>query len=295
MRYGRVLWVVWSIVIALTVSSYAIAEDQKREPSMRVVIVRDSAPDCEPLCPQWISAEGEIVAGTPALFKRALKNAGKAKLPVVIQSGGGNVRAALEIGRLIRKAGLDVGVGWTSFRDICKPGSANCKLPPENGSLYRGIPFHGGAYCSSACPLVLAGGINRLAGPGTYIGEHQVLTSWVQGDSITYREKFYMVQGKKKIISRTVVSRKKGKSFTTNGLYKGLRKELTVYLNQMGVGLGLFDAMEKAPPTSIYWMPEDELSKLKLVTSSAQLDTVLSRAVCKGKPAPSFCVLKSDH
>jgi hypothetical protein len=262
---------------------------------MRVVIVRDSAADCEPLCPQWISAEGEIVAATPALFKRAIQNAGKAKLPVLIQSGGGSVRAAEEIGRMIRKAGLDVGVGWTSFKDDCKPGVAKCKLPPENKGIYHGMAYHTGAYCSSACPLILAGGVNRTAGWGTYIGEHQVLTNWVKGDTITYREKYYMVRGKKKVVSRKIIARKKGKSYTTNGLYKGLRKELTVYLNEMGVGLGLFDAMDKAPPSSIYWMPAEELSRLNLLTSSAQSDTQLSRSVCKGEPVPSLCVLQNSN
>jgi hypothetical protein len=295
MRLRTILYVVWLVLSPFLIIPAAYAEDQKREPPMKVVIVRDSAPDCEPLCPQWIAAEGEIVASTPALFKRAIKNAGKAKLQVLIQSGGGNVRAAVEIGRMIRKAGLDVGVGWTNFKDVCKPGTANCKLPPENQGIYHGLPYHTNAYCSSACPLILAGGVNRMAGWGTYIGEHQVRTNWVQGDTITYREKYYMVKGKKKVVSRKIVARKKGKSYTTSGLYKGLRKELTAYLNEMGVGLSLFDMMEKAPPSSIYWMSADELSKTKLLNSSAQSDTMLSRSVCKGNPLPSLCVLQAKN
>ena len=60
-------------------------------PTMRFVVVRSSAPGCEPTCPEWISAEGSIVAGTPALFKRTLKGLGSRKLPVVVDSPGGNV------------------------------------------------------------------------------------------------------------------------------------------------------------------------------------------------------------
>ncbi|TIV22294.1 MAG: hypothetical protein E5V90_34440, partial [Mesorhizobium sp.] len=42
-------------------------------PTMRFVVVRSSATGCEPNCPEWISAEGTIEAGTPALFRRLLK------------------------------------------------------------------------------------------------------------------------------------------------------------------------------------------------------------------------------
>lgn len=283
---------IFLLLVSFKLLSGVAAAEQKREPPMTVVIVRDSAADCEPLCPQWISAEGEITNATPALFRKAIQNAGKADLPVLIQSGGGDVRAAIAIGRMIRKRGLDVGVGWTNFRDICKP-SQSCKLPPENNGIYHGISYHTEAYCSSACPLILAGGVKRTAGWGTYIGVHQVLTKWVQSDALTIREKYYIIHGRKKVVSRTVIARKKGKSYTTNGLYKGLRKELTAYLNTMGVGLGLFDDMDKAPPTSIYWMPADELSKLKLLTGSDQSDTMLSRSICRAQPAPSLCVLQN--
>ena len=49
-----------------------------------VVIVQSNLPNCQPLCPQWISAEGQITERTPALFKKALAKAGKLALPIVI-------------------------------------------------------------------------------------------------------------------------------------------------------------------------------------------------------------------
>ena len=283
----RCLILFW--VVFMAVASVAIAAEQKREPPMTVVIVRDSATDCEPLCPQWISAEGEITSASPALFRKAIAQSGTSKFPVLIQSGGGDVRAAVEIGRMIRKRGLDVGVGWTSFRGSCKP-DQKCRLPAENRNVYRGIAYHTEAYCSSACPLILAAGVNRTAGFGTYIGVHQVLTKWVQGDALTIREKYYIVHGRKKVVSRTIVARKKGRSYTTNGLYKGLRNDLTAYLNTMGISLDLFDDMDKAPPTSIYWLSGEELSSLKLVTSNEQSDSMVSRSVCRTAPRPSLCV-----
>ena len=59
---------------------------------MNFQIMRASKPECEPNCPEWIYAEGEIIAGTPAKFNQILRIAGKSTLPLVIQSGGGDVR-----------------------------------------------------------------------------------------------------------------------------------------------------------------------------------------------------------
>src|SRR5262245_1395814 len=40
---------------------------------MRVVIVNDSRPGCEPNCAEWIVALGQITADTPAQFRRVFK------------------------------------------------------------------------------------------------------------------------------------------------------------------------------------------------------------------------------
>ena len=51
---------------------------------MRVVIVRSVLAGCGSLCPQWISAEGQITAQSPAVFKKALAKAKDLHLPVVV-------------------------------------------------------------------------------------------------------------------------------------------------------------------------------------------------------------------
>ncbi|TIM19564.1 MAG: hypothetical protein E5Y61_34240, partial [Mesorhizobium sp.] len=60
---------------------------------MRFIIARSSAVGCKPNCPEWISAEGAIAAGTPALLKRVLKKLGTRKLPIIVNSPGGDVDA----------------------------------------------------------------------------------------------------------------------------------------------------------------------------------------------------------
>ena len=49
--------------------------------SMQVVIVRSSAKGCEPMCTEWIMAEGMITAETPKALQQALSQGQGAKQP----------------------------------------------------------------------------------------------------------------------------------------------------------------------------------------------------------------------
>ena len=255
---------------------------------MTAVIVRSSGPGCEPLCPEWIALEGEITSGSPAVVRKALKLAGKKKLPVVINSPGGRMNAAMDIGRMIRKAKLDVAVGWVRY-DGCKPTEKSCKLPKEQKGVYRGVAYHGRAFCNSACPLVLSGGIRRLSGIWAYVGVHEVRTTYVQ-ERITYRERYRIVNGKKKVISRKVVSRKPQKTTQKDGIDKRLRKTLGAYYKEMGISVAMIDDMLKAPHVSIYQLSLDRQMELQLVTSRDNVDVMTASQVCLPGMAAANCV-----
>ncbi|MEZ2332242.1 hypothetical protein AB6802_21175 [Mesorhizobium sp. RCC_202] len=100
---------------------------------MRFVIVRSGAAGCEPNCPEWISAEGAIEIDTPAKFKGILKALGRRHLPVIVNSPGGSVDAALQLGRIIRKNKLDIAVGATRFSG-CWPGMEGCRANDGTGA-----------------------------------------------------------------------------------------------------------------------------------------------------------------
>jgi hypothetical protein len=89
-----------------------------------------------------LSAIGEIRADTPGQFRKLLAGFKGRKPAIVITSPGGRLSAALALGRLIRKQGLDVTARGT---------------------------------CTSACPFVLAGGVKRHAEQDAVIGVHQAL------------------------------------------------------------------------------------------------------------------------
>ncbi|RUV38797.1 hypothetical protein EOD29_30795, partial [Mesorhizobium sp. M1A.T.Ca.IN.004.03.1.1] len=114
-------------------------------------------------CTQWISAEGDITPDTPARLKAILKPLGERKLPIVLQSNGGDMDAAFAMGRIIRAAGLETSVGRTRLPN-CPTLNPRCKASMAKSGPTEGEVFAGGAYCFSSCTFVLMGGTPRLVG-----------------------------------------------------------------------------------------------------------------------------------
>ena len=193
-------------------------------PPMSFVIVRSGVTGCEPNCPQWISAEGQIMPGSAAQFRKILKQAGKMRLPVLLTSQGGDIEAALAIGQMIRQRKLDVIVGWTLFMS-CNPGDKTCKLPKEQKGVYAGLAMTGRAYCFSACPFILAAGQKRMLGTGAVVGLHEITTQPII-QRIRYNETYRIVNGRKKMHSHTVVSRKSIIGKVTTKLSKPFDRKL---------------------------------------------------------------------
>ena len=144
-------------------------ETMAAEQEMQFVVVRSNQAGCEPTCPEWISAAGTIGPKTPALLKATLKTLAGRKLPLVLRSPGGDMVAAMALGRLIRKSKLSVAVGTTMFVG-CQRDQENCTANDGKGAAYIGKAVSLGA-CSQACVLVLAAGDRRLAGEGTIIDD----------------------------------------------------------------------------------------------------------------------------
>ncbi|SDA99241.1 hypothetical protein [Mesorhizobium qingshengii] len=280
--HRQALWLLRLIcLLALLVTGHAaFATDTTPNvgPTMRFVVVRSNAPGCEPICPEWISAEGSIEAGTPALFKRMLKTLGGRKLPIVVDSPGGNVDAALTLGRLIRKNKLDVAVGKTWF-DGCLPDVKDCTANDGKGAGYFGEPYASGSMCNSACPLMFAGGVRRVVGDWAYLGVHQITTTYVR-TKLQYRTTYRVVGGKKKILNSKIVSRKNAGSYKTYEMSKAVEKRLTAYLDEMGVDQGVLETMKSTPASEIRQISLDDMLTMKLATSKDAVDLLTSASLC---------------
>jgi hypothetical protein len=259
---------------------------------MMFSIVRSDAGYCEPNCPEWIYAEGQIDAASPIGLKKILSQAGNRKLPLVVLSPGGNVSAALEMGRIIRKHGLDVEIGATRF-STCTPRLPNCTPDGAAKDEYFGMAFASGAYCWSACPLLLAAGIRRISSEWAQTGVHQVTTVY-QRQKVLYREKYRIVNGHRKVLSRKIVSRQDAGTQSTTKLPKLVQKQLIAYFKDMGIEDKLLDDMLSTPPDKIRKLSPQEMLDLHLITEMSTTLTLASPKVCSGATPAANCVIRAS-
>ena len=172
---------------------------------MRFVRVMSADPVCKPNCPEWLSAEGQIVPGSAKTFADAIANLKGRRLAILIHSPGGSVADAGAMGELIREKGLAVAVARTLIAN-CPDASPKCPDGP-------GSAITGGAICASACVLVLAGGVERLAAPSARIGVHQITTLVSETEGLAH------LKSTRKIYEQ-----------------KGVDAAVEAYLDAMGVG-----------------------------------------------------------
>ncbi|MEJ8571898.1 ATP-dependent Clp protease proteolytic subunit [Microbaculum marinum] len=90
--------------------------------------------------------EGGIDTGAATRFAEEIEKRGSYVKTVVLNSPGGSVGDALEIARMIRDGGYDTAV-------------------------------EAGGYCASSCPLLLAGGNERVVAEDASVGVHRVYSA----------------------------------------------------------------------------------------------------------------------
>lgn len=268
LRIGGVLAA--SVVGVMMASAPALAAQSKgkknaappREPPMRVYIVRSAATGCEPNCPEWIAAQGQIEEGSPARFRKILSQLGDRKLPVLIHSGGGAADAALAIGRLLRGKGLDVGVSQTDFTP-CAPEAAACRKKQGKSPLL-GVASSNTAICASSCAFVLAAGTRRFVGISAFVGVHRLAT--IQTKVLrTYRMNPYRtregaVRYKRSLVSEKIVGRRQISA--PQKIYGRFEK----YFAEMNITKDIMPLIKETANSSIHWLTLGELRSTRIAT-----------------------------
>lgn len=275
------------LLVGSMLSAATVRASQTDGGAMRFFVVRSGQPGCEPTCPEWISAEGTIVDESPARFKKLLKSIGNRRLPIVVTSPGGDVDAALAIGRMIRARKLEVAVGRTRFIG-CQPEQQDCSDNDRKGARHIGIAYSGEAYCNSACPLLLAGGTRRVVGEWAFLGVHQITTTYIQTET-QYRTKYRVVNGKKKMASKKVVSRRNVGGYKTYEMNRATERKLAAYLVEMGVGRAVIDLMKITPAADIRKIEPVAMLEMKLTTKLGGVELLTSVEACRTVPAAANC------
>ena len=123
---------------------------------MSFSLVSIASADCRGDCPQVISAQGQIDDGTAQNLVNFLQqHGGWARRILLLDSPGGHVQAAMELGATIRRLGMAVVVA--------RPGGRQA----SDGNLPAGI-------CYSACVYALMGGKKRVVPPQSRVGIHRM-------------------------------------------------------------------------------------------------------------------------
>jgi hypothetical protein len=224
-----------------------------REPGpMTIGLVRPSGAACGAPCPAVIALQGVVRPDSHRRLKVLLDGLGARRPLVVVNSPGGNVDAALAMGRAIRAAGLDVAVA---------------RLAPQ-----QPIAFDG-AICSSACTLILAGGLARLAAPEARMGVH----SMAQTETERVVERVYRRSGEnggREIVSERVISQR---SRPLDAPPEVANRGVAEHFAALGLGPSLAAWTLATPPDRIRLLTREERRASGLVTQDEGLAEALRR------------------
>ena len=253
-----------------------LAGKDSEEPA-KIRLVKSADSGCEPNCAEWIAIDGKIETGSAETLKDVLKTT-KRRVPIFVDSGGGSVTDAMEMGRLIRAQGLDVVVTRTATV-ACARDDVACRRRSENGRVL-GRPAAAGAICASSCGFLLAAGARRYAGASTLVGVHQI-TSFQTYQRVfrQYEVRREVRDGKVVEVDRRVVSETRGakrtiQTATKDETYVRIRK----YFADMGIGETIMPLLIGAPAKGMHWLTAAELKTTSLVTDVGHAELALARA-----------------
>jgi hypothetical protein len=224
---------------------------------MQFHVVRSAEPGCEPQCPEWIAAQGKIEAGASVRFAKLLSQLGDRRLPMLIDSSGGRVTEAFEIGRLARARGLDVVVGRTLLAP-CETPDPTCRRARAD-TVRLGLPQADMAKCASACAFVLAAGVRRSVAPTAFVGVHQIRSFYIYARVMrTYR----YTATRKQLVSERRVTDRVVETHTPQKTYDDIRR----YFTEMGIGEAIMPMILQTPGDRLHWLTRNELKVTGLAT-----------------------------
>lgn len=154
-----------------------------------------------------LMAEGTIDPGAAGRFAQEIEARGEYVKTVQLNSPGGSVDDAIAMSKLIREKTLQTRIAS------------------------RGL-------CASSCPIVFAGGAERVAEKEAVVGVHQVFNG-----------------------SRDRPSAEQAMSSAQSTTARVAR-----HLEEMGIGSGLWLHALETPPDRLYYLTEKEMVDFKLVT-----------------------------
>lgn len=192
----------------------------------------DEAPAsiCEGSCRTWVTATGPITERSARDFKEFAAKRDLRGATLVLDSEGGSVIGAIELGRMVRKLEMNTTVGKAiSARQA--DGTVTARFTPK-------------ASCQSMCVFLLLAGTQRYVAPDARLLVHQI---WLTDKTKNSRTQTYTAD------ELALVERDIGK--------------LVRFTIEMGGDAELIEAALQVPPwESLRRLSADEIQRMRLST-----------------------------
>ncbi len=204
---------------------------------MTFYVARGAPESCGRGCDRWIAAEGRIDSQAAARL-RAFLGRQAAGLPLYLNSPGGDLGQAMEMGRMLRQRNATARVGRTLVKDCGSSAqSENCARLKLSGRELAAELSTRGAPCASACPLMLFGATRREVAPDAVLAMHTPRLNVI-------------VQGTPSKAMLADIARQ-GADVTD--------RSTSAYLTEMGIGQGVLGVIQATRSDSIRILTRDEI------------------------------------
>lgn len=185
---------------------------------------------CEESCRTWVTAIGPITERTPRDFQEFADKRDLRGATLVVDSEGGSVVGAIELGRAVRKLTMNTTVGKA--------------IPTRQGDGTTVSKFTSKASCQSMCVFLLLAGTQRYVAPDSKLLVHQI---WLTDKTKGSKTHSYTAD------ELALVERDIGK--------------LVRYTIEMGGDAELIEAALQVPPwEALRRLSGDEIQRMRLST-----------------------------
>ncbi len=240
----------------------------QQDAPMTIALVRMALPGCDPYCPEFIAMQGVVQPDSDRKLRRLLDGLNGQRPPVVINSSGGNVDAAMAMGRAIRVRGLDVAVARVVPGSICQTADSACIAAQKGRPPVRALSFDQ-TICSSACTLVLAGGIRRIMMGNARIGVHSMEESETERviERVYRRSGDQTGEGGREIVSERVISQR---SRPVDAPPEVANRGVPEHLASMGINRRFTELTLATPHSQIRVLSAKEMIETGIATHNAE-------------------------
>lgn len=193
----------------------------------------------------WIAATGKIGPETPERFRAFLASEQYVPGQIVLHSPGGNLAAGMELGRMIRQAGLTAHIGTTER--VFEGYNAPCDTWWDE--VKAGV-------CASSCAYAFLGGRERFVDSPYYptspslLGFHQFYGNPERGSDMLTAEQVTEIET------------------STLSIAQALTGQIVLYAIEMGVDARIVAFASATPSDGLYFPTTAELEELSIASGS---------------------------